>query len=66
MTSIFFLIEAIYCNIVRCNYLRNKNRFLNFFSHFQNFDSILNIFIKKITLIADVFLTLRTTKNVVR
>ena len=37
-----------------------------FFSHFVNLDSNLNIFKKKLTLIADVFLNLRTPKNVVR
>ena len=39
--------------------------FSNFFLHFLNLDSILNIFKKKITLIVDVFLKLRTVKNVV-
>ena len=37
-----------------------------FFLHFRNLDSISNIFEKKMTLIADVFLNLRTAKNVVR
>ena len=71
MAGIVFLTEAIYCNIFRCNYLRNENLFLNFsffsfFWHFLNLDSILNIFKKKMTLTADVFLNLRTPKNVVR
>ena len=47
MTSILFLTEAIYCNIFRCNYLRNENLFLNFFLHFRNFDSILFILKKR-------------------
>ena len=34
MTSILFLIETIYCNIFRCNYLRNKKTFSNFFLAF--------------------------------
>ena len=34
--------------------------------HFQNLDSILNIFKKEMTLIADVFLNLRTPKKVGR
>ena len=55
MRSILFLEEAIYCKIFRCIYLRNKKDFLNFFLHFLNSDSILNIFKKKMTLIADVF-----------
>ena len=37
-----------------------------FFLDFRYLDSILNIFKKKATLIADVFLNLRTPKNVVR
>ena len=57
MTSILFLIETSYCNIFRCNYLRNKKLFLNSFLHFRNIDSILNIFKKKMTCIADVFWT---------
>ena len=66
MTSILFLIETIYCNIFRCNYVRNKKLSPNFFLNFPNLYSILNIFKKKMTLIADVFLNLRTPKNVVR
>ena len=66
MTSILFLIEAIYCNIFRCIYRRNEKYFLKFFSHFPNLESISNIFKKKMTLIADVFLNLRTPKYVVR
>ena len=38
----------------------------SFFLHFRNLDSISNISKKKMTLIADVFLNLRTAKNVVR
>ena len=34
MTSILFLIETIYCNIFRCNYLRNKKLFQDFFFFF--------------------------------
>ena len=66
MTSILFLTEAIYWNIFKCNYLRNQKYFPNFFLHVRHLDSILNIFKKKMTLIADVFLNLRTPKNVVR
>ena len=36
-----------------------------FFLHFGNLDSILNIFKEKMTLKANVFLNLRTPKNVV-
>ena len=41
-------------------------KFSKFFLNFLNLDSILNIFPKKTTLIADVFLNLRTPKDVVR
>ena len=62
MTSIFFLTETIYCNMFRCKYLRKKKVFLNIFLHFRSLDSILKIFKKKVTLIADVILNLRTPK----
>ena len=65
MTSILFLMEATYCNIFRFKYLRNEIYFLIFFLHFLNLDTILKIFQKKMTLLADVFLNLRTSKNVV-
>ena len=65
MTSTLFLTEEIYCNIFTCNSLRNENLFVNFFLHFLNLDSILNIFFKKMTVIAYVFLNLRTPKKVV-
>ena len=66
MTSILFLIEAIYSNIFKCIYLRKEKYFVDFLFHFLNLESILNIFKKKMTLIAHVFLILRTQKNVVR
>ena len=40
--------------------------FLTIFLHFLNLDSILNIFKKKMILVAHVFLNLLTPKNVVR
>ena len=66
MTSILFLTEAICCKILRCLYLRNEKYFLNFILHYVNLDTIFNIFKKKINLIADVFLNLRTPKYVVK
>ena len=57
MTSFLFLKEAIISE--------TKNIF-SFFLHFLNLESILNILKKKMTLIADVFLNLRTLKNAVR
>ena len=69
MTSILFLTERLYCNIFRYIYLKNEKYFLNFFFFFfflpfLNSDSILNILKRKMTLKADVFLNLRTLKNV--
>ena len=66
MTSILFLTEEIDCKIFRCIDLRKEKSFLNFFLHFLNLESILNIFKKKMILIADVFLSILTQKNVVR
>ena len=66
ITSIPSLIETIYTNIFRSNYLRNEKYFLNFIFHFRDLDSVLNIFEKKMTVLPDVFLNLRTPKNVVR
>ena len=66
MTNILFLVETSYSNIFRCNYLRDEKYFLHFLLHFRNLDSIMNIFQERMTLIADVFLNLRTRKDVVR
>ena len=43
MKGIVFLTEGIYCNIFKCNYLRNEKYFLNFFLLFLNLDLILKI-----------------------
>ena len=64
--SIPFLTEATNCNIFRCNYLRNRRYCLNCFFNFGNLAWILNIFKKKMALIAVVFLNLRPSENVVR
>ena len=45
---------------------KQKKDFTNFFLQFGNLDSILKIFKKKMNFIADVDLSLRTPKNVVR
>ena len=66
MKSILFLMETIYSNIFRCNYLGKKKMFSILFLPFRNIDSILKIFRKKIILIADVFLNLRNPNNVAR
>ena len=66
MISILFLTEAISCKIFRCKYLRNKKSYLIFFFAFSEFVFNFEHFQKKMTLIADVFLSLRNPKNVVR
>ena len=66
MTSILFLIDTIYGNLFRCNYIANKNIFWIFLRVFENLDPFLNIFKKKMTLIADVLLNFWASKNVVR
>ena len=45
---------------------KTKKHFPHISLHFVNLDSILNIFEKKMSLIADVYLNLRTPKNVLR
>ena len=45
--------------------LSQKQVFHNTYLHFFNIDFVLNIFKKKMTLTTDVFLKLRTPKNVV-
>ena len=66
MTSILFLTENIWRNQFGGNYLKNEKLFLNYFLHFWNLHEILNICKKKMSFIADLFVKLRTPKNVVR
>ena len=66
MKIILLLIETIFIKIFRWDYLRKKKIFLLSFLHILNLDSILNIFKKKMTVIGDIFLNLRTPKDVVR
>ena len=66
MTSILFLIQTTQRNQLKWNYLENKKSFPDFFLNASNLVSVLNIFKRKITLVADIFPKLRTPKNVVR
>ena len=66
MTIILFLIETIYCNIFRWNYLRKKKLFLILFFAFLKFGFSFEDFQKEMTLLADVILNLGTRKNVIR
>ena len=45
---------------------RKQKLVLDFFWHFLNLDALLNVFKKKMTFIADVFLNFQTPKNVAR
>ena len=66
MTSILFGIVEIWCFLFKCNYLQNKTFFLNFLFHFWSLHQILNIFKKKMNVIANVFPKLQTVKNLVK
>ena len=66
MTSVLWLIETFQRKKFRRNYLQNKKLFLVISLHFWNLYYFLNIFEKKMTLIAHTFPNLRTPKNVVR
>ena len=63
MTSFLFLIERIERYQFRWNYLRNKKLFLIALLHFLNLAEILNVWKKKMTLLAFVFPKLRTPKT---
>ena len=65
MTSILFLIETIYSNTFRW-IISETETFFSLFFHFENQDSLLNIFRKKMSLIAAVFLNRRSPKNLVK
>ena len=64
MTSILFSIGSIYCNQIKCNYLRNKKNFLKLLLYFWNLQQILNILNQTMRLIADAFLKWKTAKYV--
>ena len=68
ITSILFLVETIYSNTCRCNYLRNEKYLLIFFFFFafSKFTFNVEYFLKKMTLIANVFYNLGTPKYEVR
>ena len=66
MTSNLFLTENIWRNQFAINYPKNEKLFLNYFLNFRNLHEIWNICKKKMSFIADLFVKLRTPKNVVR
>ena len=66
MTILLFLTEVIIATFSDPIISKTKNFLKFFFMHFPILFSILNIFKKMMTLIAEVFLNLRTPKYVVR
>ena len=65
MASILFNIWGICNSQFKCNYLKNEKSFLNFLFHFWNLHQILNLFKKKMMIIANLFPKLKTVKNFV-
>ena len=66
MTSILFAIVRISSSLFKCNYIKNKKLFIDFLFHLWNLHQILNIFEKKMIVIANVFSKLQTVKNLVK
>ena len=66
MTGIPFRIIRICGSRFKCNYLQNKNLFLNFLFHFWKLHQILIIFKNVMIVIANVFRKLQTVKDLVR
>ena len=66
ITSILFRIVVISRSLFIFKYLKNENYFVSFFFHLWNLHQILNIFKKKMIVIADVFPKLQTVKDLVR
>ena len=66
MTSILFGIVRICVSLFKRTYLKNEKIFLNFLFLFRNLHQILNIFLKKKIVIANVFPKLETVKDLVR
>ena len=65
MASILFNIARIWNSQFKCNYLENEKLFPNFLFHFWDIHQILNILIKKMMVIANVFPNVQTVKNFV-
>ena len=63
MASILFGIVRIWSSLFNCSYHKNKKLFQNFLFHLWNLHQVLSIFGKKIVMIANVFLNLRTGKT---
>ena len=61
-----FWILGICCSGFKCNYLKNRKFFLKFLFHLWNLHQILNIFEKKMIVIANAFPKLQTVKHLVK
>ena len=66
MTSMVFMIVKISRSLLKCNYLKKEKTFVNFLLQLWNLHQILNIFLKKMIVIANVFPKLQTVKHLVR
>ena len=66
MRSILLGILGICISLVKCKYLKNKKLFLKFLLHLWNIHEILNIFEKKMIVLANVFRKLQTVKDLVK
>ena len=63
ITSMPFRIVRICGSLFKCNYPKNKKFSLYFLFHWSNLDQILNIFLKKKFVIADIFPKLQIVKH---
>ena len=69
MRSVIFLTEALYSNIFSCNYIRSEKYFLIFFDFsfaFSKLRCIFQHFQREMAITGELFLNLRTWKDVVR
>ena len=66
MTSILFAIVRIRSSVFKCNYFFKKELFLHILFHLWNLHQILNIFKKRMIVIAYVFPKIQTAKYLVK
>ena len=65
MTSILLGTVRVCCSLFKCNYVENKKRFFQILLRLWNLHQILNIFQKKMIVIANVFPRLQAVKTLV-
>ena len=66
MPSILFGVVKICCSLFKRYYLKEKKLALSFALHFWNFQQILNVFKKKMTVPTNISPILQTVKDLVR